>query len=316
MPSAISQLVPPNHHSGRHSLGGAFCWRPPPESSPAKKLKAGDTRVALSGIRPIERNRAPHPADWRAGCNTHCGLTKVTAIDRDASPTRELATVIVPTIWFRPVVAHRFQPREILHAAETTFVAPPSARSVVVLPGGTFPAQCRDAAPCEPGFIRVSRKSYITINAPSGSNVVNAQGINDKDVVAGFYVGNDGQDHGFMVDARGVERGTLTGTAIADPTIPQVTGEPGATFMFSQILGINDKGIAVGYYGDSTGSQHGFLYDTKTAQYTFVDDPSEAFYNGAEVTQITGITNSGEITGFYSDANGVFHGFVATPHVR
>jgi len=31
-----------------------------------------------------------------------------------------------------------------------------------------------------------------------------------------------------------------------------------------------------------------------------------------EVTQITGITNSGEITGFYSDANGVFHGFVAT----
>jgi hypothetical protein len=32
-----------------------------------------------------------------------------------------------------------------------------------------------------------------------------------------------------------------------------------------------------------------------------------------EVTQITGINNSGEITGFYSDANGVFHSFVATP---
>ena len=36
------------------------------------------------------------------------------------------------------------------------------------------------------------------------------------------------------------------------------------------------------------------------------------FRNGVEVTQITGITNSGEITGFYSDANGVFHGFDAT----
>ena len=46
--------------------------------------------------------------------------------------------------------------------------------------------------------------------------------------------------------------------------------------------------------------------------YTFLDDPSEAFDNGVEVTQITGITNSGEITGFYSDANGVFHGFVAS----
>ena len=110
-----------------------------------------------------------------------------------------------------------------------------------------------------------------------------------------------------------MRRGTLTGTAIADPTIPQVAGETGATFVFSQVLGINDKGIAVGYYGDSTGSQHGFLYDTRTGRYTFLDDPSEAFQNGVEVTQITGITNSGEITGFYSDANGVFHGFVATP---
>jgi uncharacterized membrane protein len=164
-----------------------------------------------------------------------------------------------------------------------------------------------------PGFIQVDGKSYATINAPSGPNTVNAQGISDKGVVVGFYVGADGQDHGFMVDAKGVKRGTLTATAIADPTIPSVPGEPGATFVFSQVLGINDKGIAVGYYGDSTGSQHGFLYDTKTGQYTFLDDPSEAFDNGVEVTQITGITNSGEITGFYSDANGVLHGFVATP---
>ena len=82
--------------------------------------------------------------------------------------------------------------------------------------------------------------------------------------------------------------------------------------MFSQILGINDHGIAVGYYGDSTTSQHGFLYNTKTGQYRFLDAPSAAFNNGVVVTQITGITNSGEIAGFYSDANGVFHGFAAT----
>ena len=34
--------------------------------------------------------------------------------------------------------------------------------------------------------------------------------------------------------------------------------------------------------------------------------------NGVEVTQITGINNAGEITGFYTDASGVAHGFVAT----
>lgn len=168
-----------------------------------------------------------------------------------------------------------------------------------------------------PGFVRVNNKTFITINAPSGPNTVNAQGINNRGQVVGFYVGNDGQDHGFMLNLGKISRKTtsLTGTAIADPTIPAVAGEPGATFVFSQILGINDKGIAVGYYGDSTTSQHGFLYNTHTGQYTFLDDPSEAFDNGVEVTQITGINNAGEITGFYSDANGVFHAFVATPQM-
>jgi uncharacterized membrane protein len=162
-----------------------------------------------------------------------------------------------------------------------------------------------------PGFIRVNSKSLITINAPSGPNTVNAQGINDHGYVVGFYVGMDTQVHGFIASEKNVRNGVVTGTAIADPGIPPVAGEPGATFVFSQVLGINDKGIAVGYYGDSTTSQHGFLYNTHTGVYTFLDDPSEAFSNGVEVTQITGITNSGEITGFYSDANGVFHGFVA-----
>jgi hypothetical protein len=168
------------------------------------------------------------------------------------------------------------------------------------------------AATTTPGFLRVNAKSTITINAPSGPDVVFAQGINNKGVVVGFYFGGDGNDHGFIANQHAAKNGTLTATAVADPTIPSVPGEPGATFVFSQILGINDHGIAVGYYGDSTTSQHGFLLNTKTGQYAFLDDPSEAFNNGVEVTQITGINNANEITGFYSDANGVFHGFVAT----
>ena len=164
-----------------------------------------------------------------------------------------------------------------------------------------------------PGFIKVNPKTYITINAPSVQH--RERPVHQQPgLVVGFYVGTDGQVHGFMANERAAKNGTLTGTAIADPTIPTVPGEPGATFVFSQILGINDHGIAVGYYGDSTTSQHGFIYNTNTGEYTFLDDPSEAFDNGVEVTQITGITNSGEITGFYSDANGVFHSFVATAY--
>lgn len=166
-----------------------------------------------------------------------------------------------------------------------------------------------------PGFYATNSTSttFVRIDAPSGPDTVNAQGVNNHGVTVGFYVGTDGQDHGFMANLSNAKSGQLTGTAVVDPSIPTVKGEPGATFVFSQILGINDKDIAVGYYGDSTTSQHGFFYNLTTGAYTFLDDPSEAFNNGVEVTQITGINNLDEITGFYSDANGVFHGFVACP---
>jgi hypothetical protein len=178
---------------------------------------------------------------------------------------------------------------------------------------GTIVGQYTTTDGTTPGFLRTSTDSIVTINAPSGPDVVNAQGVNNHGLVVGFYVGNDGHDHGFIVNTFGLHSGTLTGIPVADPVIPSVPGEPGATFVFSQILAVNDEGIAVGYYGDSTGSQHGFIYNTNTGRYTFLDDPSEGFFNGMEVTQITGINNSGEITGFYTDANGVAHGFTAKP---
>ena len=168
-------------------------------------------------------------------------------------------------------------------------------------------------ADTSPGFIRVNANTYITINAPSGPNIVSAQGINNKGLVVGSYYGTDGQIHGFTANAKSAVNGVLTGTPVADPVIPAVPGEPGATFVSSQILGVNDHGIAVGYYSDSTDSQHGFLYNTNTGQYTFLDNPRAAFNNDGvgTITRITGITNAGEITGSYSDANQAFHGFQA-----
>jgi uncharacterized membrane protein len=179
---------------------------------------------------------------------------------------------------------------------------------------GQVVGQYTNAQGQTPGFFLPNMKAQATtINAPSGPNVVNAQGINNFGLIVGFYVGTDGQDHGFIANTADIHNHVLIGTPVADPTIPAVAGEPGATFVFSQLLGVNDAGIVVGYYGDSTTSQHGFLYNTNTGKYTFIDDPKEAFSNGVEVTQITGIDDSGELTGFYSDANGAFHGFTACP---
>ena len=75
----------------------------------------------------------------------------------------------------------------------------------------------------------------------------------------------------------------------ADASRPSRAG--GATFVFfagPQRERPRHRAV-IGYYGDSTTSQHGFIYNTNTGQYTFVDDPEEAFSNGVEVTQITGI---------------------------
>lgn len=179
---------------------------------------------------------------------------------------------------------------------------------------GQIVGQYTNAKGQTPGFFLNNMMSTaITINAPSGPNVVNAQGVNNFDLIVGFYVGTDGQDHGFMAQTSSARNGVLTATPIPDPVIPAIAGEPGATFVFSQILAVNDAGIAVGYYGDSTTSQHGFLYNTNTGKYTFLDDPAERFNAGVEVTQITGITDSGELTGFYTDINGAAHSFTACP---
>ena len=168
-----------------------------------------------------------------------------------------------------------------------------------------------------PGFILPSStsNSFTTINQPTGitSDVINAQGINNNGLVVGFYLGNDGQVHGFTSNAPALPGTSITATAVTDPTIPANPNEPGATFVFSQILGIDDAGLAAGYFGNSITSQRGFFFNTNTGSYTFLDDPAAMFHNGVEITQVTGISNSGEIAGFYTDANGTFHSFVAIP---
>ena len=66
-----------------------------------------------------------------------------------------------------------------------------------------------------------------------------------------------------------------------------------------------DAGQIVGRYAVGT-SLHGFLYDG--GGYTTVDAPGSAGFNDAH-----GINLAGQIVGIYSDANGRFHGFLATP---
>ncbi len=113
------------------------------------------------------------------------------------------------------------------HGTLKTFL-PEGGTSAVALginDHGTVVGQFTNAT-ATPGFIRLNGNKFVTVNAPSGPNVVNVQGINNKGLLVGFYVGTDSQDHGFVASERDVQNGTLTGNAVADPIIPNVPGEP------------------------------------------------------------------------------------------
>src|SRR5467141_3704642 len=67
-------------------------------------------------------------------------------------------------------------------------------------------------------------------------------------------------------------------------------------------VGINNEGQITGYYFDSNGAAHGFLYSGGT--WTTLNDPFAT--NG---TFAEGINNKGQIVGYYVDATGD-HGFL------
>ncbi len=67
--------------------------------------------------------------------------------------------------------------------------------------------------------------------------------------------------------------------------------------------GINNAGDIVGYFQDSSGVVHGFLYNGTT--YTTLDDP---YASGS--TEALGINNNGEIVGIFTDSSGRVDGFL------
>ena len=156
-----------------------------------------------------------------------------------------------------------------------------------------------------PGFVDVNG-AFTTI-APAGAPSVSAQGINNNGLVTGFYAANGtANESGFLFDTK-----TNIFTALPDPSTAQTAN---GNLAFTQFLGINDMGEAVGYYQTTdTGSQFGFLFNTATKTYTFLDDPQAASVKGVRTTQITGINNAGEIAGFFIGADGVQRGFVGAP---
>jgi VCBS repeat-containing protein len=175
------------------------------------------------------------------------------------------------------------------------------------------------------GFLETPYNNYTVLQAP-GASTTYALGINDHGLVAGWDVSN-GTANGFIYDSN-----TGSWTTVIDPQADNNTGtrllgindsgqmidnhgfagfyngstwstiaDPNAANGSTNLTGINDAGMLVGIYNDSSGNTDGFVYDSHTGSYTTIA------YPGATRTFVTGINNNGQIVG---DANG--ETFIAT----
>ena len=181
--------------------------------------------------------------------------------------------------------------------------------------------------------------NYINENFP-GSVQTQVTGLNNKGETVGFWADTNGDNFGFAEhDGRFKQ--------VSDPNAPQPTA---GTPSVQQLLGVNNHNIAVGFYTDAQGNNHGFTYDIATGKFRavnvrgfnsvtatainrhgtlagFVQDgaSTEGFVlgphgalemiNGPEgsvSTQVLGINDAGEVVGSYTDAQSDTHGFTWT----
>jgi hypothetical protein len=137
--------------------------------------------------------------------------------------------------------------------------------------------------------------NYVNENFP-GSVQTQVTGLNNRGVTVGFWSSMNNasmvnDNHGF-VDAGGHFR-----------TADFPTGSP-ASPPVDQLLGVNDNDVAVGFYTDASGNNHGYEYNIGTGRFSTVTE--------AGVTNLTAaaLNNRNDVAGFYVNSAGTTDGFL------
>jgi len=134
------------------------------------------------------------------------------------------------------------------------------------------------------GFL-LHGSTFKTIDYPLASGT-EAAGINDYNIIVGYYTDSSGNRHGFK----------LSGTTYSSIDAPGAANPYGTV-----VLDITNSGDMVGAYWDGT-REHGFLLSGGV--YTILDPP------GSISTSALSINNSNEIVGWYADGADVWHGWL------
>jgi hypothetical protein len=133
--------------------------------------------------------------------------------------------------------------------------------------------------------------NYTNENFPASAQT-QVTGINNSasGVNVGFWTDSTGDTFGF-VDQGGAF------TTVSDPAAPNA----------NVLLGVNDSNVAAGFYTDSSGNAHPYLYSVSGSTFTAVNLPGS--FNATSAVA-TGINNGGVVSGYYTDTSGKVHGFI------
>ncbi len=139
---------------------------------------------------------------------------------------------------------------------------------------------------------RYGQAGYRVENFP-GSNQTQVTGLNNRSAEVGFYsptnTGTDANYGWYSLD---------NGRSFTQVNAPLPSGLSPASPPVTQLLGVNDAGLAVGFENDSDGNAHGFVYDTRDNQATFTS------IAGATSVTDAAVNDEGQIAGFFTPENG------------
>src|SRR5215472_10991775 len=124
-------------------------------------------------------------------------------------------------------------------------------------------------------------------------------------VVAGAFAVGAGA---FALFPAAAQAGAAGHQAAAAPSYSFTTLDDQADPAFNQLLGINSHNVISGYFGAGTPGHpnKGYLLDPPYGQANYVNEN----FPGSAQTQVTGIDNKGNTSGFWVTKNGTSHGFV------
>jgi hypothetical protein len=137
--------------------------------------------------------------------------------------------------------------------------------------------------------------SYMKVNDHADPTFNQLLGINDSGLIAGYF-GSGAAGH----PNRGYRVSPPYGQGnFRSENFPHAVQ--------TQVTGLNNTGITVGFYVDNAGNQQGFYYSH--GRYHTVNFPTD---NPAKpgVDQLLGVNDAGMAVGFFTDSKGANHGYV------